>query len=234
MRVLRNLGRPGRILRSGSLSFAHERSRFWRFPIVAAWSARIERAHGAEIRVGDRLVLGFDAYPPRHGISERSHHGPLIWLLDSGSRLETHGRVVLGQGAQICIANAGRVEIGDGTYLNPNARILCMDSISIGSNCAISWDVQIMDFDGHDITVAGTPRANRAPIVIGDGVLVGSRATILKGVEIGDGAIVGAGAVVTRSVPARALVAGNPAKVIHTDVRWDPNAADSRRFASFG
>jgi acetyltransferase-like isoleucine patch superfamily enzyme len=40
--------------------------------------------------------------------------------------------------------------------------------------------------------------------------------------------------VVTRSVPARALVAGNPAKVIPTDVRWDRDAAAGRRFASFG
>jgi acetyltransferase-like isoleucine patch superfamily enzyme len=40
--------------------------------------------------------------------------------------------------------------------------------------------------------------------------------------------------VVTRSVPARALVAGNPAKVIHTDVSWDRDAAAGRRFASFG
>jgi acetyltransferase-like isoleucine patch superfamily enzyme len=79
-----------------------------------------------------------------------------------------------------------------------------------------------MDFDGHDLRVGGDPRSTRAPIIIGDDVLIGSRATILKGVTIGDGAIVGAGSVVTRSVPARALVAGNPARVIRRDVSWSP------------
>ncbi len=43
---------------------------------------------------------------------------------------------------------------------------------------------------------------------------IGSNATILCGVEIGEGALVGAGAVVTKDVPAGAVVAGNPAKLI--------------------
>ena len=43
---------------------------------------------------------------------------------------------------------------------------------------------------------------------------MGANATLVDGVEIGDGAIVAAGAVVTRDVPARAIVAGVPARVI--------------------
>jgi acetyltransferase-like isoleucine patch superfamily enzyme len=46
------------------------------------------------------------------------------------------------------------------------------------------------------------------------GASIGSNATILCGVTVGEGAIVGAGSVVTKDVPARAIVAGNPAKVI--------------------
>jgi hypothetical protein len=42
------------------------------------------------------------------------------------------------------------------------------------------------------------------------------------------------GVLVTGSVRVRALVPANPAKVIHTDVRWDRDAAAGRRFASFG
>jgi acetyltransferase-like isoleucine patch superfamily enzyme len=41
---------------------------------------------------------------------------------------------------------------------------------------------------------------------------------ILPGVEIGDGCVVGAGSVVTKSVPARSVVAGNPAKVIRSNI----------------
>ena len=48
------------------------------------------------------------------------------------------------------------------------------------------------------------------------GASIGSGATILSNVVIGEGAIVGAGSVVTRDVPARTIVAGNPARVLRT------------------
>ena len=50
--------------------------------------------------------------------------------------------------------------------------------------------------------------------VVGKGASIGSNATILCNVRIGENAIVGAGSVVTRDVPANAVVAGNPAKVL--------------------
>jgi acetyltransferase-like isoleucine patch superfamily enzyme len=48
------------------------------------------------------------------------------------------------------------------------------------------------------------------------GAAIGSGATILPGLTIGEGALVGAGAVVVDDVPPRAIVAGNPARVVRT------------------
>jgi acetyltransferase-like isoleucine patch superfamily enzyme len=51
-------------------------------------------------------------------------------------------------------------------------------------------------------------------VAIGNDVWIGRSSIVLPGVEIGNGAVIGAGAVVTKAVPAYAIAAGNPARVI--------------------
>ena len=53
-----------------------------------------------------------------------------------------------------------------------------------------------------------------SPVHIGKKVWLGANVTVLPGVSIGDGAIIGAGSVVTKDVPARAVAAGNPARIV--------------------
>jgi acetyltransferase-like isoleucine patch superfamily enzyme len=50
--------------------------------------------------------------------------------------------------------------------------------------------------------------------VVKRGASIGSNATLLCGITVGERAVVGAGSVVTKDVPPRAVVAGNPAKVL--------------------
>ncbi|QGP78210.1 acyltransferase [Sphingobium sp. CAP-1] len=65
---------------------------------------------------------------------------------------------------------------------------------------------------------------------IGRYCFIGARSLIMPGVTIGDECIVAAGAVVTRDVPARSIVAGNPATIIRSDIEVGPYG----RFLSAG
>jgi acetyltransferase-like isoleucine patch superfamily enzyme len=112
---------------------------------------------------------------------------------------------------------SARIEIGrgvgmTGATLCAQTRVVIGDHVLLGANCAI------VDTDFHPLDPEIRRRAPQAgatePIVIEADVFVGTQALILKGVRIGRGAVVGAGSVVTGDVPARAVVAGNPARVV--------------------
>ncbi|MGE5595890.1 MAG: acyltransferase [Hyphomicrobiales bacterium] len=118
--------------------------------------------------------------------------------------------LLLSEGVHIEVHAGATLTIGKGTFVNRHATVNCAESITIGQYCSISWNTTIIDSDQHD----PPGRSRTAPIVIGDHVLIGCGAIILKGVTIGDYAVVGAGAVVTRDVPAGAVVAGDPARPI--------------------
>jgi len=113
-----------------------------------------------------------------------------------------------------------RLVIGDRTALGNRTEVHCGRRVSIGADCRIAWDVVIMDRDFHRLDADREEGAQ--PVVVDDRVWIGCRALVLKGVTIGSGAVVAAGSVVTSSVPARALVAGNPARVVRSDVDWAP------------
>ncbi len=122
----------------------------------------------------------------------------------------------------------GSISIGDYTVIRSGSFLNADNQIAIGNFCFISSDVLIYDNNGHPTIVClrreqlrrlhiepvNNYEAANDPVIIHDDVWIGNRAIILKGVTIGNGAIVAAGAVVTKGVPARTIVAGNPAKVV--------------------
>ena len=131
--------------------------------------------------------------------------------------------------------NAYGCEIGDGSKIGAFVEI--QKGAVIGKNCKISSHTFVCEgvlvkdnvFIGHNVTFINDkyPRSTNAdgsmqseadwkvvPTIIEKGASIGSSATILCGVSIGENAVVGAGSVVTKNVPANAVVAGNPAKIM--------------------
>lgn len=103
--------------------------------------------------------------------------------------------------------------LGTNIFINMGCRFQDTGGITIGDGTLV----------GHGTTLTTLNHAEDpdrrsdmipAPIVIGSKVWLGAAVTVLPGVSIGAGAIVGAGAVVTKDVPADAVVAGVPARVL--------------------
>jgi len=107
------------------------------------------------------------------------------------------------------------IHIGDHVFLNVLCTILDCNEVHIGHHVMIGPGVQIYTA-AHDLRAETRNQGWEVarPIVIEDNVWIGGSAILLPGVTIGRNAVVGAGAVVTRSAPANAIVAGNPARVI--------------------
>ncbi len=115
--------------------------------------------------------------------------------------------------------------IGANTWIGQQCFLHGAGGITIGANVGIGPAVRILTSShaeqGRDVPVLHSP-ITFAPVAIEDDSDLGVGAIILPGVRIGQGAIVGAGAVVTRTVPAYAIVAGVPARIL----RYRPDAAE--------
>jgi acetyltransferase-like isoleucine patch superfamily enzyme len=129
---------------------------------------------------------------------------PRPQVINGGGQLHLHS-CTLSPGVRLELLPGGCISIGKGSFLNRNVLIVSQVQVTIGQNCAIGWDVVIMDTDQHGL--GGAPPIAQQ-VRIGDGVWIGCRAIVLKGVQIGDGAVVGAGAIVTHDIPAGAIVTG--------------------------
>jgi acetyltransferase-like isoleucine patch superfamily enzyme len=99
-------------------------------------------------------------------------------------------------------------------FINDGTNLYAMTAIVIGDHTMIGDQVTIYDASCHHVSPDLPPVAQ--PVTIGRNVWIGSRAMILPGVVIGDHAVIGAGSIVTKSIPARSVAVGNPAKVIKT------------------
>jgi UDP-2-acetamido-3-amino-2,3-dideoxy-glucuronate N-acetyltransferase len=101
------------------------------------------------------------------------------------------------------VTTGDRVTVKCGVQLWDGMRLA--DDVFIGPNAT---------FTNDSFPRSRVPRAPLPPTTICRGASIGANATVLPGITVGPGAMVGAGSVITADVPANAVVAGNPARII--------------------
>jgi acetyltransferase-like isoleucine patch superfamily enzyme len=172
------------------------------------------------------------------------------FLTPTGYRMRLDGMLFLGRGVQLQIGPTARVRFGRWTWIGHGTKIRCHEGevrigaktvlgqdctisayqhVSIGEQCIVADRVMLIDFD-HNVGEVERPirvqGIYKRDVRVGSNVWIGHGAQIMRGVSIGDNSIIGAGAIVTKDVPANAVVAGVPARVIRMreapqTLRWD-------------
>lgn len=153
------------------------------------------------------MTLVRDVFVHERGLCETDEVG-------SGTRIWAFAHVLTG--ARI----GADCNICDGVFVETGATVGDRVTVKCGVQLWSGVDIEDDVFVGPNATFTNDPFPrsrqwlNEHPrTLVRSGASIGANATILPGLEIGRGAMVGAGAVVTRSVPANAVVMGNPARI---------------------
>jgi acetyltransferase-like isoleucine patch superfamily enzyme len=176
------------------------------------------------------------------------------FLTPAGWRWETDGPVFFGRGLELQIAKKGKIKFGRFAWIGDGTKIRCHEGVveigaktvmgqectisayqrvRIGEQCVVADRAMFIDFDHGVVEVERPIRVQgiyKRDVEVGSNVWVGYGACVLRGVRVGDNAILGTNTVVTRSIPANAVVAGAPPRILRmreapVNLRW-PNPVE--------
>ncbi|HEX5145632.1 MAG TPA: acyltransferase [Conexibacter sp.] len=122
----------------------------------------------------------------------------------------------LGHGCKVR-AHEGEVSIGAKSVLGQECTISAYQHVSIGRECIVADRVMLIDFDHGVVEVDRPIRLQgiyKRDVHVGHNVWIGYGACVLRGVTVGDNTVVGTSSVVTKDLPANAVAAGAPARVL--------------------
>jgi len=171
------------------------------------------------------------------------------FLTPAGWRWETDGPVFFGRGLQLQCGKRGTIRFGRFTWIGDGTKIRCHEGevaigpktvlgqectisaygrVEIGEQCVIADRAMFIDFDHGIVEVERPIRVQgiyKQPVTVGSNVWIGYGACVLRGAAVGDNSVLGTYAVVTRDIPANAVAAGIPARVIRMreaprSLRW--------------
>jgi acetyltransferase-like isoleucine patch superfamily enzyme len=122
----------------------------------------------------------------------------------------------LGHGTKIRV-HEGTCAIGAKTVLGQECTISAFQHVTIGRECVIADRVMLIDFDHGVVEVERPIRLQgiyKRDVNVGSNCWIGYGACILRGVTVGDNCVIGSNSVVTKDLPANAVAAGTPARIV--------------------
>lgn len=181
--------------------------------ILIGFGSKFNLEKGAKIIIpkGFKLIFGVGISLPAKTVLDIYENGVL----------EISGDVNINKGCKIMIGPHAKLKIGEGSYINENSRIQCRKHIEIGKNCAIAWNVDILDTDEHKIIENNIQVNTHESVKIGNHVWIGLKSTILKGSVIHDNCIIGAASLVNTTCKEGCLYVGTPCKLIKENITWE-------------
>ena len=146
------------------------------------------------------------------------------------------GRLVIGRWVHIGSGTAircheGNIRIGDKCVFGSNDVVNGYLDIEFGSATLVADGVYVTDFD-HRFDDLSVPIKDqgivKSPVRIGPDVWIGTKVTIVRGVQVGRGSVLAANTVVTRDVPDYSVVAGVPGRILRSRLNEPRPGSDAR------
>lgn len=185
--------------------------RYWRFFVFRLRHRRV-------------VTEGFVFLGKNIDIEVSKHHAQLVlgkWVhIGNGNKLRAHN---------------GVLRLGDKVVLGSDNVINAHLDIEVGASTLISDWVYICDFD-HAMRELDRPIKDQglltSPVRIGPGCWIGTKVTVLRGTTVGEGSVLAAHTVARGQIPAGAIVAGVPGKILKNrrDIHDDPAEVERRRY----
>lgn len=185
---------------------------------------------GKEIEIGEKSSVGFFTIIRADKITIKrfvkigamSAIDTGTFFIDDDARINEQVYVGGIKKPQSALIMGKRTIIMQASYINPTEPIMIGDDSGIGGHCLLfthgSWNSQL---EGYPVKFA--------PITIGKKVWLPWRVFIMPGVNVGDGAVIAADSTVMKDIPAYALAAGSPARVVKENVKAELSFADKKK-----
>jgi len=171
----------------------------------------------SQIKITGRIIKLGGSHP--NAIDLPSYNKTIL-VMEEGSSLEIKGNLFIASGTTIIIRKNAKMIFHGNNYIGHNNLLIAHDHFEMGENTSTSWNVTLMEDDGHDLYYATGkifPK-RRSPLILSKNVGIQMNVTIPRGISVGENALIGAGTILRSNVEANHLIYSNPIQKLKPNI----------------